>query len=109
MAKASKPAAEKKSKVASATKKAAKLKPAGVAIEKASEDALAKLQQLNRGHQLQADIAWCLGSYRADQNPVGLFETVGHAVALLKTELKNKTKGITASFIAGLEKALQTR
>jgi len=77
-----------------------------VNIEKLSDDILTKLKSLNIEQQLQADIEWCLGSYRYDQNPVGLLETIKRAVGVLKQEQAKKTKGVTAAFISGLEKAL---
>ena len=61
-------------------------------IEKVSEDALQKLQELGIDDQLQRDIQWCLGSYRADNNPVGLYENVRKALEVLKTEKEKKTK-----------------
>ena len=97
-----KPAPEK----AKPKKAAAKSKSASVNIEKASEEALAKLKALAIEPQLQADIEWCIGSYRADKNPIGLFDVVGHALTIFKGELKKKTKGITPKLIADLEKAL---
>jgi hypothetical protein len=75
-------------------------------IEKVSGQTLEKLQELGIDHQLQKDIEWCLGSYRADNNPVGLYESVKRALAVLRTEKEKKTKGVTAKFITDLEKAV---
>jgi hypothetical protein len=108
MAKAtSRPSAAK----ASAKKAPAKPKPKAktVNIEKASLDALAKLKTLNIEHQLQADIEWCIGSYHADKNPVGLFDMVNRAIAIFKSELQKKTKGVTAKLISDFEKAVSTK
>jgi aspartate/tyrosine/aromatic aminotransferase len=103
MAKATtKPAAAK----APAKKTAAKTKPAAVNIEKTSRDALAKLKSLNIEHQLQADIEWCIGSYHADKNPVGLFDMVNRAITVFKSELEKKTKGVTVKLISDFEKAV---
>jgi hypothetical protein len=71
-----KAAAVKKSPVkkAAPAKKAAAVKPKAPAahqIEKVNEDILKKLQELNVEQALQADIEWCLGSYRNDNNPPG--------------------------------------
>ena len=76
-------------------------------IEKASEDALQKLQELGINDQLQRDLEWCLGSYRADQNPVGLYENARKALEVLRNEKDKKTKGVTAKFITDLEKAVK--
>lgn len=78
-------------------------------IEKASNDTLEKLRSLGIEQELQNDIEWCLGSYRSDGNPVGLYEMAERAVAVLKREKDNKTKGVTAKIITDLEKALKLR
>jgi hypothetical protein len=78
-------------------------------IEKVSEEALQKLQALGIEEQLQRDIEWCLGSYRADRNPVGLFDSVRRALNIFRTEKEKKTKGVTAKLISDLEKAVQSQ
>ncbi|HAC24427.1 MAG TPA: hypothetical protein DCE81_05885 [Cytophagales bacterium] len=78
-------------------------------IEKAALDAHAKLTSLNLAEDLRSAIEWCVGSYRYDRNPVGLYETVARAVEVFQQEKAKKNKGITAPFIASLEKALATR
>lgn len=75
-------------------------------IEKASRDALAKLKALNIEHQLQTDIEWCIGSYHADKNPVGLFDMMNRAITVFKSELEKKTKGVTSKLISDFEKAV---
>jgi len=106
MAKAtSKPATKK----APAKKVSAKPTVKIVTIEKASLDALAKLKALDIEHQLQSDIEWCIGSYHADKNPVGLFDMVNRAIAVFKLELQKKTKGVTAKLISDFEKAVATK
>lgn len=91
------------------TKKKAPAKPKMIPIEKACETALAKLRDLNLDLQLQSEIDWCLGSYRGDNNPVGLFEMVERSLQVFRPELEKKTKGVTAKLIADLEAALATR
>lgn len=78
-------------------------------IDKVSEEVLQKLQSLGIEQELQNDIEWCLGSYRADGNPVGLYAMVERALNVLKIEQSKKTKGITSKVISDLEKVLQTR
>ena len=73
-------------------------------IEKASEEVLQKLQELGIDEQLQRDIEWCLGSYRSDNNPVGLYDNIRKALAVLRTEKEKKTKGVSAKMIGDLEK-----
>lgn len=92
---AKKPAATSKAKIAS--------------LEDAAEDALKKLRELGIDSQLQADLEWCLGSYRADQNPSGLYDMLDRSLAALKTAKENKTKGITAKLTGDLEKVLKGR
>ena len=92
---------------APAKKSAAKPKAkTSVNIEKVSEDVLAKLKSLNIEQQLQADLEWCLGSYRFDQNASGLLEVVKKSLDILKQEHARKTKGVTATLISSIEKAL---
>lgn len=101
MAKAiSKPATETK-----VTKKAAP-KSKALSIEQVAESILDKFRTLNIEQQLQADLEWCLGSYRFDGNPVGLVDAINRSVFILKAEQIKKTKGVTATFISSIEKAL---
>lgn len=78
-------------------------------VESASEAALKKLQELGIDSQLQADLEWCLGSYRADQNPTGLYEMLERSLAAFKAAKENKAKGITAKLTGDIEKALKGR
>jgi hypothetical protein len=74
-------------------------------IVNASETALKKLKDLGIDDQLQADLEWCLGSYKADKNPIGLYEMVRRSIKVFK---ENKaTKGVTAKLISDLEKVAQ--
>jgi hypothetical protein len=102
-----KPTAEK----APVKKAIAKTKsiPATSNIEKVAEDVLTKLKTLNLEPQLQADIEWCLGSYRHDKNPTGLFEMAEKAFGIFKNEQAKKTKGITSKLVGEVEKALKSR
>ena len=76
-------------------------------VEQVSEEALVKLQELGIEEQLQRDLQWCLGSYRADGNPVGLYDTVKQAMRVLKSEKEKKTKGITSKLISDIEKIVR--
>ncbi|HEY9048809.1 MAG TPA: hypothetical protein VIN08_23055 [Ohtaekwangia sp.] len=78
-------------------------------IEKASEEALKKLQELGIDQQLQSDLEWCLGSYRHDRNPSGLYEAVGRSLTIFNAEKAKKTKGVTVKLIGDLEKALKVQ
>jgi len=70
-----------------------------------SENILKKLKDLGIDNQLQADLEWCLGSYKADNNPVGLYEMAKRALVVFKDN--KSTKGVTAKLISDLEKAVQ--
>jgi hypothetical protein len=87
-----------------------KAKPSSVvSIEKAAEDALKKLQALKIEVSLQADIEWCLGSYRNDKNPSGLYTMVGHALSVLTAAAQKNTKAVSAKLLADLSKALKNQ
>ena len=70
-----------------------------------SETILKKLKDLGIDSQLQADLEWCLGSYKADNNPVCLYEMAKRALVVFKDN--KSTKGVTAKLISDLEKAVQ--
>jgi hypothetical protein len=104
--------AETKSSAKTPVKKeAAKSKASVVSYDilNAAEDVLSTLRKLNIDQQLQADIEWCIGSYHADKNPIGLFDMVNRALPILKTELARKTKGVTAKLITNLEQVIKTK
>ena len=93
-------------------KKAAAKKPSlssSQIIEAASETSLNKLRELDIDQQLQSEIEWCLASYRADGNPIGLYDMVERTITALKPELAKKRKGVTAKLISDLEKAHATK
>lgn len=93
---------------ASATKPSTRNSKKGIGIEEACEMALNKLRELDIEHALQADLQWCLGSYRADGNPIGLFQMLDRAVAVFKREKTAKTPGINTKLISDLSKALNS-
>ncbi|MFM7328159.1 MAG: hypothetical protein ACKORJ_04830 [Bacteroidota bacterium] len=76
-------------------------------VEQACEVAFSKLNDLNIEHPLQADLQWCLGSFRSDGNPIGLYQMLDRAIAVLEREKVAKTKGVTAKLITDLSKALK--
>jgi len=76
-------------------------------IEMVSEEALQKLQELGIEEQLQRDLQWCLGSYRADQNPVGLYDMARKVLMVFHDEKEKKTKGVTAKLIGELERIVK--
>ncbi len=86
-----------------------KAKAPGTKIEKVSEEVLQKLQTLGIDQQLQSELEWCLGSYRFDQNPSGLYEMAERALTVLTGEKDKKTKGVTTKLLGDIESALKER
>src|SRR3954469_8825186 len=74
-----------------------------------SEEVLNKLRALNIEPQLQQDLEWCIGSYKADNNPIGLYAVAEQALTALQAEKEKKTKGVTSKLIEDLTKALKDR
>lgn len=107
MAKSAPKSAAKTPKKAPA--KTTKDKTSNASIDKVSEETLEKLRALNIEPELQNDLEWCLGSYRADGNPVGLYAMAERALNVLKAEKDKKTKGVTAKMISDLEKSIASR
>lgn len=84
-----------------------KAKASGVSIDKACGQALETLKGLNVEQQLQADIAWCIGSFGYDKNPVGLYQ-IGAKVLEVLTKIKTKNaKSVPAKVITDLKNALK--
>jgi hypothetical protein len=99
-----------KSKASTSVKKAApvkKTRTSSIAIDKANEAALVALKKLNIEEKLQQDIAWCLGSFSHDNNPVGLIETAKRALTVLKAAKAKNAKAVTAKLISDLEKVIK--
>jgi hypothetical protein len=80
-----------------------------VDIEKVSEQVLSKLQALNLEHGLQADIQWCIGSYRHDKNPIGLYQMLERALPVLKHQREKNSRSVAVKLIADIEKVLKER
>lgn len=76
-------------------------------IETACELALDKLRAMDIEHPLQADLQWCLGSYRGDGNPIGLYQMAERALAVFQREKATGSKAIPAKLISDLTKVLK--
>lgn len=83
--------------------------PAAHQIEKVNGDILKMLQDLNVEQALQADIEWCLGSYRNDNNPSGLYLMAERALQVFTFELSKDPKSVPAKLIKDIEKALKSK
>lgn len=108
MAKAVTKSAAKPAKKAAAPKKKA-AESASPIIEEVCIASLAKLQELELDYQLQSEINWCLGSYRNDGNPVGLYLMAERALGIFKAEQAAKNKGVPAKLVKDIESALKSR
>jgi hypothetical protein len=75
-------------------------------IIEVAESTLEKLSLIRANEKLISEIDWCIGSYKHDQNPAGLFDKLKEAIVLFKAAQAKKTKGITAKFIGDIEKVL---
>ena len=80
-----------------------------ITIENACKDALTKLKALKAAPDLQADIEWCLGSYRSDKNPEGLYEMGEKALGVLTKAAAKNAKAVSKKLLTDLEKALKSR
>jgi hypothetical protein len=78
-------------------------------IEKACEDALEKLISLNVAQDLQAEIQWCLGSFRNDRNPSGLYEMAEKALLVFTQSMEESPKSVSKKLLTDIEKALKGR
>jgi len=76
-------------------------------IEKATLAAQEKLQKLKGNEKLIAELEWCLGSYRHDQNPEGLLKKGKEALKALKAQKKKSDRSVSKKLIEDLEKALK--
>ena len=102
-----KPATAPKTEKKPRTAKTKAVLNGALTIQEACEVAFSKLNALDIEHPLQADLQWCLGSFRADGNPVGLYQMLDRAIAVLEREKIAKTKGVTAKLLTDLTKALK--
>lgn len=107
--KSSSPAPKKVAKSPAKSTSAKPKAPAALAIEKACEDALKKLKAMKTELGLQADIEWCLGSYRHDKNPSGLYVMAERALLVFKGALAKNAKAVPAKLISDIEKALKSK
>ncbi len=81
------------------------------AIEKACIDAHKKFQKLNmvEFNEIKSKLAYVIGSYNFDKNPVGLYEIGAQALDILKTIKQKKPRSINKKLLTDLENALQTQ
>lgn len=83
--------------------------PKAIPIESVCEKILDKLRALNLEPALQNDIAWCLGSYRHDGNPIGLYQMAARALPVLNDARVKNARSVPATLITSLQKALASQ
>jgi hypothetical protein len=108
MAKASSTPKKKSSEAPKKTTAAKKTisRAKAVSIDTVCEQIAARLSALGIEQGLRNDIEWCLGSYRHDHNPTGLYEMAGKALSILKLEKKKSAKSVPATLLTAIEKVL---
>ncbi len=77
-----------------------------ILIEKACVEAKQKLEALGVEQTIQEELAWVIGSYSYDSNPVGLYEIGGKALEALKEVKKGSPRKVSKKLIDTLEKAI---
>ena len=77
-----------------------------ILIEKACLEAKQKLEKLGVEQTIQEELAWVIGSYNNDRNPVGLYEIGSKALAALKNVKQDSPKKVSKKLIDTLEKAI---
>ncbi len=80
-----------------------------VNVEELSELVLKKLQALNLDQGLQADLQWCLGSYRYDKNPIGLYEMMERALKVLKAQREKNARTVSLKLLKDITRALERK
>ena len=75
-------------------------------LEKSVENTIAKLSKLKISEGLTAELEWCLGSYRYDNNPEGLKMKSKLALDLLKEAKEKSSRSVSKKLITDLEKAI---
>ncbi|MBS1626473.1 MAG: hypothetical protein JSR09_02170 [Bacteroidetes bacterium] len=116
MAKKTVPAPEKKVKATTTKKKVAVASSVEKVIVHPSEKirnacvkAFETFQKINEPayNELQSKLAYVIGSYDFDKNPIGLYEFGAIALPILKKIKEEDTKKVTKQLITELEKALK--
>ena len=74
-------------------------------MEKLVAEVVGKLEKLNQA-DLASELSWCWVSYKNDQNPVGVIEKSGLALAAFKSARDKNSKSVAKKLVEDLEKAL---
>jgi hypothetical protein len=74
-------------------------------MEKLVAEVIEKLGKLKHT-ELASELSWCWVSYQNDQNPVGVIEKAGQALAAFKEAREKNAKAVAKKLVDDLEKAL---
>lgn len=75
-------------------------------LEKILPEVVEKLAKIESGKELAAELDWCIGSFKYDNNPEGLVEKSQEALTLLKEAREKNSKAVSKKLVESLEKAL---
>lgn len=75
-------------------------------IEKTVIETVNKLEKLNSGDTLAAELSWCWFSYKNDQNPIGLKVKTEAALSLLLEAREKNSRAVSKKLVTDLEKIL---
>ncbi|PZX56479.1 hypothetical protein [Algoriphagus chordae] len=75
-------------------------------LEKTVPEVVQKLSKLKAGETLAAELTWCWGSFKNDNNPVGLIEKSEQALTLFKEAREQNSRSVSKKLVESLEKAL---
>lgn len=74
-------------------------------MEKVVAEVVEKLEKLKQG-ELASELSWCWISYKSDQNPIGVIDKAGLALAAFKAAREKNSKSVAKKLVEDLEKAL---
>lgn len=79
-------------------------------LRNACQNALETLEKINLPEtaELQAKLAWCIGSYDYDKNPSGLSEFGDMALKFLNKFKEKNPRKVTKKVLDGLDAAIRT-
>lgn len=78
-------------------------------LKKSCEEAVVALEKLKNEEytEIQEKLAWCIGSYDYDKNPMGLHEFGSMSLNLLKDIKQKQPRKVNKKVIDNLEKSIQ--
>jgi len=74
-------------------------------LEKLIPSVIEKLEKIKES-ELASELSWCWVSFKNDQNPVGVVEKAGSALAAFTAAREKNAKAVAKKLVEDLEKAL---